>query len=112
MIEPLEPPIPTLQDVTEVSTSPFVVERDGEMPVGAIASPIPASVTKALLSQSPSFSLPSSRSGTPISSFPAYDVPDSDERPSTPAPIKVSRAKKKTGTGKKRKAKDKEVEPQ
>ncbi|KIY72913.1 Adaptor protein complex AP-3 delta subunit [Cylindrobasidium torrendii FP15055 ss-10] len=112
MPEPLEPPIPTLQDVTEVSAAPFIVERDGEMPVGTTASSIPASTSKALLSQSPSFSLPSSRSGTPITSFPAYDVPDSDERPSTPAPIKVSRAKKKAGKVKKRKTKEEEAEPQ
>ncbi len=92
--EPLEPPMPSLRDVPEVSSEPFIIDKDGEMPEGAVLPPLPTT--------------PSPRpsgSSTPVhmASFPAYDVPDSDERTATPTAIKV-RSKKKTGTGKKKRA--------
>ncbi|KAK0217615.1 adaptin N terminal region-domain-containing protein [Armillaria nabsnona] len=95
----LEPDIidPLIPVMSEVSLGPVVIERDGEMPEGA--------VVKSASSTPRNISTPSR--GTPppppqISSFPQYDVPD-DPRTSTPEPILVTRSKKKkTGTGRKK----------
>ncbi|KAG9222260.1 hypothetical protein CCMSSC00406_0006557 [Pleurotus cornucopiae] len=75
------------------SLEPPVIDRVGEMPEGAIASP-------PLPQQS------SSRPSTPAqsSSFPTYDVAEDIDIPRTNSmdPIKVTRVKKKKGTGKKK----------
>ncbi|KAG6842376.1 hypothetical protein C0991_007506 [Blastosporella zonata] len=92
--------LPALKTPSQTfSTTSFVIDREGEMPEGAVVS-MPASG-------------PVSRQGTPVaganyepiparlSAFPPYEVPDDDVRTSTPEPIKVTRPKKK-GTGKKK----------
>ncbi|KAG6911280.1 hypothetical protein DXG01_002119 [Tephrocybe rancida] len=92
--------LPALKTTSQTfSSASFVIDRDGEMPEGAVVVK-PASV-------------PISRQGTPapgesntpiparLTSFPPYEVPDDDVRTSTPEPIKVMRPKKK-GTGKKK----------
>ncbi|KAK0209103.1 adaptin N terminal region-domain-containing protein [Desarmillaria ectypa] len=91
----IDPLIPTLRTLPEASLGSVVIDKDGEMPEGAVvksAPPTPRSI-----------STPSR--GTPppqIPSFPQYDVPEDDPRMSTPEPIKVMRSKKKAGTGKKK----------
>ncbi|RDB29294.1 AP-3 complex subunit delta-1 [Hypsizygus marmoreus] len=82
------------------SATEFVIDREGEMPEGAIVTP--RNSTPVSRQQTP---IPSeSRVPTPprLSSFPQYEVPDDDGlRTSTPEPIKVTRTKKK-GAGKKK----------
>ncbi|KAJ7292982.1 adaptin N terminal region-domain-containing protein [Mycena rebaudengoi] len=88
--------LPSLKQSTYTPTA-FVIDRDGEMPVGAVvASPSPRTGTPV-----------TPRSNTPtrvITSFPQYEVLD-DVRTSTPEPVKVTRPKKKT-PGKKKRTQD------
>ncbi|KAJ7754976.1 adaptin N terminal region-domain-containing protein [Mycena maculata] len=89
-------PIPTLPSLREDYTpsSSFVIDRDGEMPAGAVAPSLVPSRT--MTPVSPESSTPARM----MSSFPQYEV---DEiRTSTPEPIKVTRPKKKTPGKKKR----------
>ncbi|KAF4604673.1 AP-3 complex subunit delta [Pleurotus pulmonarius] len=76
------------------SLEPPVIDRVGEMPEGAVATPLQQQT--------------SSRPSTPAqsSSFPAYDVAEDIDIPRTNSmdPIKVTRVKKKKGTGKKKPA--------
>ncbi|KAF9469633.1 Ap3d1 protein [Collybia nuda] len=93
------PRVPILKALSRTfSAEPFVIDKQGEMPEGAILKP--------------NMSAPVSRRRTPpasvvstpprLSFYPAYEVPDNEvARPSTPDPIKVTRPKKK-GTGKKK----------
>lgn len=75
----------------------FVIDREGEMPVGAVtqepSTPVPGTraSTSKLVAPTPSRT----------SSYPAYETPDEIIRTSTPDPIKVTRPKKKV-TKKKR----------
>ncbi|KAG5641635.1 hypothetical protein DXG03_004558 [Asterophora parasitica] len=78
------------------SSTTFVIDREGEMPEGAVVSN-PVSVP---LSQQAT-PVRSSASTPPLSSFQQYEVPEDVIRRSTPDPIKVTRAKKK-GNGKKK----------
>ncbi|TFY81023.1 hypothetical protein EWM64_g2988 [Hericium alpestre] len=77
----------------------FVIEKEGEMPEGAITPPPPQS-------QPASKPMTPIRNGTPstlVPSFAEYVTEDEIPRIGTPEPIKVTRAKKSTGTGKKKK---------
>ncbi|KAF8215817.1 adaptin N terminal region-domain-containing protein [Mycena galopus ATCC 62051] len=95
--------IPSLKD-DYTPPSSYVIDRDGEMPDGAVVpSLVPLPVT-------PGTMTPLSRTGTPIiSSFPQYEVED-EVRTSTPEPIKVTRTKKKT-PGKKKRTQDSSTLP-
>ncbi|KAF7303117.1 AP-3 complex subunit delta [Mycena kentingensis (nom. inval.)] len=80
----------------------YTIDRDGEMPEGAVTPPPPPPHST---TNNNSASSTPARSGTPSSrivSFPEYEVPDADVRTSTPEPIKVVRTKKKTPGKKKR----------
>jgi AP-3 complex subunit delta-1 len=89
-----EPDRPKLASLAYTPSSQrFVVDKGGEMPAGQPRTP----------TQVPS--APASRPRTPLHAPPAalfqlYDAGEDDTRPSTPDPIKVTRAKK--GSGKKR----------
>ncbi|KAJ7657986.1 Ap3d1 protein [Mycena rosella] len=81
--------LPSLR--SDYTPSSFAIDRDGEMPEGAVVpsrtiTPVPRE----------------SRASTPMmTSFPQYEVAD-EGRTSTPEPIKVTRPKKKTPGKKKR----------
>ncbi|KAJ7204362.1 adaptin N terminal region-domain-containing protein [Mycena pura] len=82
---------PSLRD--DYTPSSFTIDRDGEMPEGAVIPSRTMTPTPALR-----------ESNTPtrmMASFPQYEVEDDEVRTSTPEPIKVIRSKKKT-TGKKK----------
>ncbi|KAJ6502639.1 adaptin N terminal region-domain-containing protein [Mycena vulgaris] len=80
--------LPSLKE--DYTPSSFVIDRDGEMPEGAVAPS--RTITP----------LPRSGTSTPMmTSFPQYEVVD-EVRTSTPEPIKVTRPKKKTPGKKKR----------
>jgi AP-3 complex subunit delta-1 len=89
----VESRLPSLRTTSQTfSSQPFVVDKDGEMPEGAVMSlPQPA--------------LTSGPSTTPaqLISFPPSDYPDTP-RSQTPDPITVMRTKKKGAGGKKRTA--------
>ncbi|KAF5385386.1 hypothetical protein D9615_001077 [Tricholomella constricta] len=90
--------LPALKTTSQTfSSTSFVIDRDGEMPEGAVASnPASAPISG---QETPV----ESHTPTPsqLSKFPPYEVPDDVIRTSTPDPIKVTRSKKK-GTGKKK----------
>ncbi|KAK0466157.1 adaptin N terminal region-domain-containing protein [Desarmillaria tabescens] len=92
----VDPLIPTLRTISEVSLEPIVIDKDGEMPQGAVVKstpPTPRNIS------TPSRGTPP----PPTSSFAQYDVPEDDPQTSAPEPIKVTRSKKKkAGTGKKK----------
>lgn len=95
---------------TTISTEPFVIDREGEMPKGAISpalsqpTPTPGSQRH---SRAHSPALNGNGSTTLPPTFPPYILEDEIPRSGTPEPIKVVRAKKKgTGTGKKTKKKN------
>ncbi|KAG6889341.1 hypothetical protein C0995_001749 [Termitomyces sp. Mi166 len=81
------------------STASFVIDRDGEMPEGAVISK-PLSVPVSL-QQTPIPGENPAPISTRPSPFPLYEAPGEDAQTSTPEPIKVTRSKKK-GTGKKK----------
>ncbi|KAF8079147.1 adaptin N terminal region-domain-containing protein [Lyophyllum atratum] len=81
------------------SSTPFVIDRDGEMPEGAVASNPASKPTSRQQTPVPGESHPYTASR--LSAHSPYEVPDDVIRTSTPDPIKVTRAKKK-GTGKKK----------
>ncbi|KAJ7459062.1 adaptin N terminal region-domain-containing protein [Mycena galericulata] len=86
--------LPSLREDSTPSSS-FVIDRDGEMPDGAVPpSPVP---TGTITPVSQGSSTPSRM----VTSFPQYEVVD-EVRTSTPEPIKVTRPKKKTPGKKKR----------
>ncbi|TFY71813.1 hypothetical protein EVG20_g1192 [Dentipellis fragilis] len=99
---PMASPLPTLlRNPSPVSRSePFVIDKDGEMPEGAIFVPLPPSRQ----TSTPATPL---RNGTPSAppppAFPEYVTEDEIPRAGTPELIKVTRVKKATGTGKKKK---------
>lgn len=107
---PPAPSIPSLlrAAATTISTEPFVIDREGEMPKGAI-SPVLSTPTPGSQRHSRAHSPALNGNGSstlPPSTFPPYIVEDEIPRSGTPEPIKVVRAKKKgTGTGKKTKKK-------
>ncbi|KAK7063926.1 AP-3 complex subunit delta [Favolaschia claudopus] len=92
--------LPSLKGDYSSPTS-YVIDRDGEMPEGAVA-PSPQIATPRTLSRQ--------HTPTPISAFPQYEVED-EVRTSTPEPIQVTRTKKKT-PGKKKRTKDSSVLPE
>ena len=73
-----------------IPSEPFVVDKSGEMPEGAMPppssgpSPTPPPVTRS-----------ADTAPQVLSSFPAYVVDDEIPRTGTPEPIKVKRTKKK-----------------
>jgi AP-3 complex subunit delta-1 len=72
-----------------VPSEPFVVDKSGEMPEGAVPppsgpSPTPPPVTRSV-----------DTAPQALSSFPAYVVDDEIPLTGTPEPIKVKRTKKK-----------------
>ncbi|KAG6884488.1 hypothetical protein C0993_010619 [Termitomyces sp. T159_Od127] len=107
--------LPNLKATSQTfATTSFVIDRDGEMPEGAVNNKpvlLPESwqrmstsdgdLEHALKHQTlnPGESLASI--STRPSPLPSYGAPDDDVRTDTPEPIKVTRSKKK-GTGKKR----------
>lgn len=100
----VEPRLFALKSSSARSSSPrFVVEKEGEMPEGAIPTPPLSQSAPITRQQTPSLF---ERISTPppiLPSFQQYDVPGNDARASTPEPIKVTRVKRKgTGTGKKK----------
>ncbi|KAJ7361378.1 Adaptor protein complex AP-3 delta subunit [Mycena albidolilacea] len=72
--------------------SSYVIDRDGEMPEGAV---VPSQTA------TPRTTTPAPTPSRVVSSFPQYEVED-EVRTSTPEPIKVTRTKKKTPGKKKR----------
>jgi len=87
-----EPQYPSLlrDSASIVPSEPFVVDKNGEMPEGAI--PLPS------LKPDPNPPMVSRSLDTApqvLSSFPAYEVEDEIPRTITPEPIKVKRTKKK-----------------
>ncbi|TFK42007.1 Ap3d1 protein [Crucibulum laeve] len=89
--------LPSLRATSQTfSSEAYVIEKNGEMPEGAVPSrqsytPISRQSTP-VYSENPAPTLPQ------LSSFPAYEVPeDIATRTSTPEPIKVTRSKKTTG---------------
>lgn len=112
---PERPPAPSMPSLlraaaTTISSEPFIIDREGEMPKGAISptlsqpAPTPGSQRH---SRAHSPALNGNGNGTfPPPTFAPYIVEDEVPRTGTPEPIKVVRAKKKgTGTGKKTKKK-------
>ncbi|KAJ7070698.1 adaptin N terminal region-domain-containing protein [Mycena amicta] len=91
--------LPSLRAEPIASPVSFTIDRDGEMPQGAISPPtVPREGSNASTrATTPALGTPSR-----ITSFPQYDVPDAEIRTSTPEPIKVTRTKKKTPGKKKR----------
>ncbi|KAF7302704.1 AP-3 complex subunit delta [Mycena chlorophos] len=106
--------MPSLSAIDDTRTLPslrpspnavsFTIDRDGEMPVGAVSPPPPpvgngSNGSTRAATPAPSGNGSGSGSATPsrISSFPQYDVPDAELRTSTPEPIKVTRTKKTPG---------------
>lgn len=93
--------LPSLKPTSQTPPIPFFeIDRDGEMPEGAIISKGSTS-THTSRQQTPVPSDGSASTVPRLSSFPPYELPDELIRTSTPEPIKVTRAKKK-GTGKKK----------
>ncbi|KAJ7492282.1 adaptin N terminal region-domain-containing protein [Mycena latifolia] len=83
--------LPSLRDDYTPASS-FVIDRDGEMPEGAV---VPSRTVTPVSRES--------RTSTPmLTSFPQYDEVVDEGRTSTPEPIQVSRPKKKTPGKKKR----------
>lgn len=77
----------------------FVIEKDGEMPEGALDRPSPPTSHP----QTPTPAQSKAPTPLPASSFPHYDeVVDDVTRTSTPDPIKVTRPKKATGKKKRK----------
>ncbi|KAI6133633.1 adaptin N terminal region-domain-containing protein [Pisolithus thermaeus] len=102
----VEPRLFALKSSSARSSSPrFVVEKEGEMPEGAMLTPPQSHSAPITRQQTPSLF---ERISTPppiLPSFQQYDVPESDVRASTPEPIKVTKAKRKgTSTGKKKRS--------
>ncbi|KAG6888235.1 hypothetical protein C0992_009227 [Termitomyces sp. T32_za158] len=96
------------------STTSFVIDRDGEMPEGAIDYKpvlVPMSLQQTPTPGENVAHVPTQQTltadenvasiSTQSSPLPSYGVPGEDVRTSTPEPIKVTRSKKK-GTGKKK----------
>ncbi|KAF8665329.1 hypothetical protein AX16_000348 [Volvariella volvacea WC 439] len=73
-------------------TKVFIIDKEGEMPEGAVQ------LTPAVSPSPPSLASPKPIS---LSSFPPYEIPGEVPRTITPEPIKVTRPKKK-GIGKKK----------
>ncbi|KAF9532121.1 Ap3d1 protein [Crepidotus variabilis] len=94
---PHESRLPSLRTTSQsFSSQSFVIEKDGEMPEGAI------------LLATPKLSTPasgSSRSATParLTSFQPYEIADDAPRPQTPEAVTVLRTKKKGTAAKKKK---------
>ncbi|KIJ66444.1 hypothetical protein HYDPIDRAFT_87029 [Hydnomerulius pinastri MD-312] len=111
-LDDLPPPLPkeeprlfALRSNSSRSTPPrFVVEKEGEMPVGAASTPTPQESAPVSRQQTPGLFDRISTPPPTLPSFQQYEVPDEDHtRTSTPEPIKVTRAKKKsTPAGKKK----------
>ncbi|PPQ99510.1 hypothetical protein CVT24_005300 [Panaeolus cyanescens] len=93
---------PVLRSQAFSSSASFEIERDGEMPQGAVlkssrSTPDPPSTSK---SSTPSQSSAPSR----LTSFVPYEVPEEPTDSPAPEPIKVVRSKKKASSKKKRTA--------
>lgn len=92
--------LPSLKPTPQTySTTSFVIDKDGEMPEGAVTPNLTSTPTSQRHTPVP----PEGNALIPprLSSFPQYEVEDDIIRTSTPEPIKVIRPKKK-GTGKKK----------
>ncbi|TFK68252.1 Adaptor protein complex AP-3 delta subunit [Pluteus cervinus] len=90
-------PLPISSSVTQ-----FVIEKEGEMPAGAVFPLLSSSPASRPQTTEPVLHL---AAPVPLSSFPQYEVPDDIARTVTPEPVKVVRTKKK-GTGKKKRTTD------
>jgi AP-3 complex subunit delta-1 len=100
-----EPRLPGLRSSASVRSTPpsFVVEREGEMPAGAVVMPQLLTPAPSSRRQTPNLFDVTTTPPPPLPSFQSYEVPDDELRTSTPEPIKVTRAKKKgTSTAKKK----------
>ncbi|KAF8167541.1 adaptin N terminal region-domain-containing protein [Crassisporium funariophilum] len=97
-----ETKLPTLRATSQAFSSEYyTIERDGEMPEGAIVPrPQLTAPSSGSRTQTPSAATPSR-----MTSFQPYEVPDDSPKSATPEPIKVVRSKKKT-TSKKKKTAD------
>jgi AP-3 complex subunit delta-1 len=91
---PIESRLPSLRTTVQTfSSQSFVVDKEGEMPEGAVVPvPQPASTSDRAITPSQ------------FTSFPQSDHIDSPPRSQTPDPITVVRTKKKRTGGKKRTA--------
>ncbi|KAG9313936.1 adaptin N terminal region-domain-containing protein [Chiua virens] len=99
-----EPRLFALRSNTSRSAPPcFVVEKEGEMPAGAVSEPIRQTSTPGSQQQTPGLFDRISTPPPTLPSFQQYEVPDEDTRASTPEPIKVTRAKKKGPSSTKKK---------
>jgi len=99
-----EPRLPGLRSSMSIRSTPpsFIVEREGEMPLGAVITSRSTPLPPSRRSTPNPFDL-SATPPPPLPSYQSYEVPDDELRTSTPEPIKVTRAKKKgTGTAKKK----------
>ncbi|KAJ3713758.1 adaptin N terminal region-domain-containing protein [Lentinula guzmanii] len=116
--EPVDSRLPSLRS-TPHQSSPFYIDRVGEMPTSAHkpysdplsrhATPTPESRPGSIISRTASPAPVRVSSGL-VSSFPQYEVVDDNSQPATPTPepVKVQSKKKKTsgtGTGKKKRTK-------
>jgi len=90
-----EPQYPSLlrESATVFSSEPFVVDKNGEMPEGAV--PPPPSSRRPPSPAPPVATRSTDTAPQLLSSFPAYVVDEEIPRARTPEPIKVKRTKKK-----------------
>ncbi|KAG2365496.1 adaptin N terminal region-domain-containing protein [Suillus spraguei] len=100
-----EPRLPGLRSSASMRSTPpsFVVEKEGEMPMGAVITPQPSTPVPSSRRQTPNLLDVATMPPPSLPSFQSYEVPDDELRTSTPEPIRVTRAKKKgTSTAKKK----------
>ncbi|KAG2050585.1 Adaptor protein complex AP-3 delta subunit [Suillus hirtellus] len=100
-----EPRLPGLRSSASIRSAPplFVVQKEGEMPVGAVITSQPSAPVPSSRRQTPNLFDTTATPPPSLPSFQSYEVPDDELRTSTPEPIKVTRAKKKgTSTVKKK----------
>ncbi|KAI9060492.1 Adaptor protein complex AP-3 delta subunit [Trametes sanguinea] len=108
------PRLPSLRSSPAPAAQTFVIDKTGEMPEGAVASPRARSPRPSGTS-SPSLlgngngagaaGTGASATAPPPSRFAPYDLDVDEPRPGTPQPIKVTRAKKKGSSGGKKEKK-------
>ncbi|KAI0778814.1 Ap3d1 protein [Trametes elegans] len=93
------PRLPSLRGSPAPTSQTFVIDRTGEMPVGAVAPQRASGTSSPAASHLGNGDTTTAASPVPPPSrFAPYDLDADAPRPGTPQPIKVTRAKKK-GTG-------------
>lgn len=90
-------------DASRSAPPRFVVDKEGEMPEGAVSEPPRQESAPASRQPTPGLFDRISTPPPTLPSFQQYEVPEEDARASTPEPIKVTRAKKKGPSSTKKK---------